>query len=215
MSRTTFALALAAMLSAAPALGAQQQPPAGGPGQPPAGAPGRRAPGRRSMPGGDRQFGPMGSGGMGPGAPMMAGGGSPAEMLLAHTGELKLTDQQVVRLAAIARRTDDRRRAFRTRMDSLRATFRPDSTRPRARFAPGGAAGGPLATQLTQLREQARADLRDALTVLTPDQQAQAWEMAARRGRGGMMGPAARMRRGGMARGQRRMRRPGRGEEEQ
>jgi len=211
MSRTTFALALAAVLSIAPTLGAQQQPPAG-------------APGRRPMPGRDRQFGPMGPGGMGPGAPM-TGGGSPAEMLLAHTGELRLTDQQVVRLAAIARRADDRRRAFRTRMDSLRATFRPDSTRPRARFAPGGAAGGgPLATQLTQMRDQARTDLRDALTVLTPDQQAQAWEMAARRGRGGMMGAAA-MRRGrrggagmgmrrGMAPGQGRMRRPG-GEEQQ
>jgi hypothetical protein len=33
-------------------------------------------------------------------------------------------------------------------------------------------------------REQGRADLRDALAVLTPEQQAMAWEMTARRGPG-------------------------------
>jgi hypothetical protein len=36
-----------------------------------------------------------------------------------------------------------------------------------------------LRTRFDRDREQARADLRDAIAVLTPDQQAMAWEMAA------------------------------------
>ena len=103
----------------------------------------------------------------------MSGASSLAERLLGQTGELRLTDQQVVRLAAIARRADDRRRALRTRMDSLRVTLRADTTARRRRFAPDA----PLATDLQRMRDQSRADLRDALSVLTPDQQAQAWEM--------------------------------------
>ena len=70
---------------------------------------------------------PMAGGGPGPG--MMpggpgGGGGSPigatADFLLAHTGDLALTDAQVVRLAAISRRTDARRKTMMARMDSAR-----------------------------------------------------------------------------------------------
>src|SRR5205809_3504748 len=43
-----------------------------------------------------------------------------AQMLLAHTGELELTDAQVVKLAAIARRADARRRSMRASADSMR-----------------------------------------------------------------------------------------------
>src|SRR4029434_4261959 len=59
------------------------------------------------------------------------GGASPvaatADFLLAHTGDLALTDAQVVRLAAISRRTEARRKAFVARMDSARAAGRPAS----------------------------------------------------------------------------------------
>ncbi|HUQ79694.1 MAG TPA: hypothetical protein VM076_01080, partial [Gemmatimonadaceae bacterium] len=64
-----------------------------------------------------RGFGPRPRGG-GPG-----GGGpveDPAQFLLAHTGELKLTDAQVTRLAAIARRSAERRESLRAQLDSLR-----------------------------------------------------------------------------------------------
>ena len=183
MSRTTLALALAGLLAAAPTLDAQ--PPAGPPpaAQPPvrqrrpmprrldraADRPGFGGPGARGARGGMMGF-PMG------------GASSLAERLLGQTGELRLTDQQVVRLAAIARRADERRRALRTRMDSLRTTLRADTTARRRGFRPGapglgGTPGGPLAADFQRMRDQARADLRDALSVLTPDQQAQAWEM--------------------------------------
>jgi hypothetical protein len=94
------------------------------------------------------------------------------EMLLGHTGELQLTDQQVVRLAAIARRADDRRRTLRTRLDSLRPRFAPgDSASRRDRRA------APQTDLFERERDAAHTDLRDALTVLTADQQARAWEM--------------------------------------
>ena len=124
--------------------------------------------------------GPMGGPPMGP--PMM----DAASMLLAHTGEFKLTDQQVTRLAAIARRAADRRKAMMATVDSLRsarATATPAG--PPERFvAPPGARA--LADRM---REQSHADLRDAIGVLTADQQALGWEMMARgRGRGQAMG---------------------------
>jgi len=122
------------------------------------------------------------------------GGMGAASKLLSRTGELQLTDQQVVRLAAIARREGARRRALRASIDSVRRAapmMRRDSAGPR-RMAPQ------LTNALTQMREQSRVDLRDAITVLTPDQQAQAWQMMAarsamargamrRRAMGGMM----------------------------
>jgi hypothetical protein len=133
--------------------------------------PGGRRPGPGPMPG--------------PGA--MGGGGpidDPAQFLLSQTGELKLTDAQVTRLAAIARRSADRRRALRAQMDSLRSQRvggeRPDSAareRMRQRFEQ-------MRPDMERLRDQAQADRRDAIAVLTPDQQAQAWERIARSGRG-------------------------------
>jgi hypothetical protein len=124
----------------------------------------------------------------GPGGGAVPGFGAPGvEMLLSQTGALQLSDAQVVRLAAIARRTADRRRSLMTRLDSLRPRRAPggDSTARRERPMPP--------TDLfTRERDAAHADLRDALAVLTADQQARAWEMVAARrampfGRGGMM----------------------------
>jgi hypothetical protein len=121
------------------------------------------------MPFGGAPGGP-GGGGMGPIA-------APADFLLAHTGDLSLSDAQVVRLAAMSRRTDARRKTMMARMDSTRAAARPapgDSTGPRGRgMRP------PPPAELQQVREQMHADLRDAITVLTPDQQATAWMMIA------------------------------------
>jgi hypothetical protein len=110
--------------------------------------------------------------------PGAAGGSAPigatADFLLAHTGDLALTDAQVVRLAAISRRTDARRKTMMARLDSARVAARP---------APGDSAGGrgrgrrlaPPQADLQQMRDQMHADLRDAIAVLTPDQQATAW----------------------------------------
>ena len=110
-----------------------------------------------------------------------------ASRFLAQTGELKLTDQQVTRLAAIARRSAERREAMRASFDSLRPT----------RFGPPGAERDSVRRQgppaganalVTRMRDQAHADLRDALAVLNPDQLATAWGMMERRGRAGMGG---------------------------
>ncbi len=131
-----------------------------------------------------------------------------ASMLLAHTGEFKLSDQQVTRLAAIARRTSERRKAMMASVDSMR------DPRPAEM---GGAAGGrgavgpaaPTAAQRAfaeRMFEQAHADVRDAIAVLTPDQQAMGWEMMARQGGHGMMMRGDGMRqRGGMMDGRGRM----------
>ena len=117
---------------------------------------------------------------MGPmiGAPMGLGG-DVASFLLAHTGDLKLSDQQVTRLAAIARRSADRRQSALRAMDSLmaRGPQRRDSAA-RGRFTPSPE----LRATAERLRDQRHTDLRDALGVLTPDQQATAWELSAMRG---------------------------------
>jgi len=138
-----------------------------------------------------------------PGAGGMGGRGGavddPAQYLLAQTGELNLTDAQVTRLAAIARRSAERRRAFRAQMDSIRPAqgfggTRPDSAaraQMRQRFEQ-------MRPAMERLRDQAQSDRRDAIAILTPDQQARAWERIAASGR---------MQRGGMGRGFR----PGRG----
>ena len=138
-----------------------------------------------------------------------AGGGGPvddpAEFLLAHTGEFRLTDAQVTRLAAIARRSAERRRAFRAQMDSLQPERRPRGARPdsatreqmRQRF-------DRMRPAMQRLRDQSQADRRDAIAVLTPDQQAQAWEriaMSARTGRDGGFGRGFRPGRGGISGG--------------
>ena len=121
--------------------------------------------------------------------------GSPAaaEQFLARTGELRLTDAQVTRLAAIARRSQERRRAMAARLDSLapRPLVPPRDSATRApRRAPMDSVARAarqagverVRSMMEQQREQARADLRDALAVLTPEQLAIAWEM---RGAGG------------------------------
>ena len=135
--------------------------------------------------------GPMpGPGGMG--APGAGAVDDPAQFLLGRTGELGLTDAQVTRLAAIARRSAERRRATRAQIDSLRSqrppgTARQDSAeraRMRQRFEQ-------MQPAMERLRAQAQTDRRDAIAVLTPDQQARAWERIAASGR----------MRGGMSRG--------------
>ncbi len=130
--------------------------------------------------------------GPGPGGPPAGPLANPAGFILGHTGELRLTDAQVVRLAALARRGEERRQAMRTAMAERRA-----EAAPRQGGRPG--AGGPGAQAMEQAREQARAELRDAIAVLTPEQQATAWEMVARpRGPGA---PGIRGRPGGPPRG--------------
>jgi hypothetical protein len=111
-----------------------------------------------------------------------------ASRFLAQTGELKLTDQQVTRLAAIARRSAEHRQAMRTSLDSLRPVqFGPGANRDSVRRQGPPAAARALGTRM---RDQMHADLRDALAVLTPDQLATAWGMMERRGGGG--GPGGR-----------------------
>lgn len=111
------------------------------------------------------------------------GGASPigatADFILSHTGDLALTDAQVVRLAAISRRTEARRKAFVARMDSARAAARPAPGDSSSGPGRGRRAPGPSATELQQARDQMHTDVRDAIAVLTPDQQATAWMMIA------------------------------------
>lgn len=122
---------------------------------------------------------PGGQMGMPMGAPMM----DVAGRFLAQTGELKLTDAQVTRLAVIARRTAEHRVAMRASLDSLRPT--PGTPRDSLRRQ-----GPPPAARAfaTRMRDQAHADLRDALAVLNPDQLATAWGMMASRGGAGRAG---------------------------
>lgn len=115
----------------------------------------------------------------GPGAPRQPMMGAPrpaaASMLLARTAELKLSDAQVTRLAAVARRTAERRTANRIALDSLRSQLRPYAQGDRPADA-----GARARAMMDRIRTQEHEDLRDALAVLTPDQQATAWEGAAR-----------------------------------
>ena len=111
--------------------------------------------------------------------------GATADFLLAHTGDLALTDAQVVRLAAISRRTEARRKTMAARIDSARTANRPqpgDSGGP----GRGRRPDGPPPADMQQMREQLRTDVRDAISVLTADQQASAWMMIAG---GGALGP--------------------------
>ena len=138
--------------------------------------------------------------------PGIPGGARGAQSLLARSAELDLTDAQVVKLAAIARRAETRQRALRATMDSGRARLtQPGDSAARRQFAER------MRTTMERERDQARVDLRDAIATLTADQQARAWELNARRGamgggarRGGGMG--GRPGRGGMGMGG-----PGRG----
>ena len=140
--------------------------------------PGARRPGPGAVPD---------AGAMGRGGPRGGPVDNPAEFLLSQTGELRLTDAQLTRLAAIARRSADRRRSLRAQMDSIRparTTERPDSaTRAQLRQRLDQ-----MRPAMERLRDQSQDDRRDAIAVLTPDQQAQAWERVARMGRGGQPG---------------------------
>ena len=162
-------LALLLALALAPALHAQTPEPGPGPGPNPGRGEGGPPPFARGP-----AFGP---GMRGPG--MRGPDGAPGDIgsfLLAHTAELKLSDQQVTRLAAIARRSEDRRQAAMRSMDSVATRrFRNDSA--------GRGPGGPppaMRAEADRLRQLRHADLREALAVLTPDQQASAWEIGRR-----------------------------------
>jgi hypothetical protein len=118
--------------------------------------------------------------------------GPGVEFLLARTGTLQLTDQQVVKLAAIARRAADRHKAMRASVDSLHAQFPRGDSAQRHREGPPS----PLRAAMEREHEAMHADVRDAIAVLTPDQQARAWELVSHRrmmmhhmgpGRGGPM----------------------------
>lgn len=123
-----------------------------------------------------------------PGGPMQAGPGpAAAEMLLASTGALHLTDAQVVRLAAIARRAEERRQATRASMEAAR----PAAARQQP---PSDAEMQRMRQAMEQVRAQAHADLRDALAVLTADQQAMAFEQLARHAGPGRPGAPGAMR---------------------
>lgn len=119
--------------------------------------------------------------GMGPGMAAMHVGAHAAEFLLAHTGQLKLTDAQVTRLAAIARRGQERMQTMHSSMQGMHGAPAP-GTQPQ----PPSAAD---MQRMQQMHEQMTAavhgDLREALSVLTPDQQATAWEVAAEMIHGG------------------------------
>lgn len=116
--------------------------------------------------------------GAGPGpGPMPGGGPSAAGMLLAATGQLHLTDAQVTRLAAIARRAEERHAALRTSMATAHADPAAAQASPEARMSR-------MRQAMEGMREQGHADLRDALAVLTPDQVAKAFEMASMHRRG-------------------------------
>ena len=162
-------LALLLALALAPALQAQTPEPGRGPGPNPGRGEGGPPPFARGP-----AFGP----GM-RGPDMRGPDGAPGDIgsfLLAHTADLKLSDQQVTRLAAIARRSADRRQAAMRSMDSLATRrFRNDSA--------GRGPGGPppaMRAEADRLRQLRHADLREALAVLTPDQQASAWEIGRR-----------------------------------
>jgi hypothetical protein len=140
-----------------------------------------------------------GPGGAPLGGPGMQALGDPASFLLARTGELRLTDAQVVRLAAIARRAAERRATMRASMDSMRPAFtpgtRPDSAARSRMRAQMGERMQQMRASRDRVMEQMRTDRRDAIAVLTPDQQARAWEMLAAMPRGPRLTAGPRMRR--------------------
>ena len=148
--------------------------------------------------------GAPGGQGMGMGA-QPAGAPRTAEYFLAHVGELQLTDAQVTRLAAIARRAESRRQAQRTAMDSMRSRMMANPPADSAaRAARRTMMQSTMRSTMERTREQQQADLRDALAVLTPDQQARAWQL--RGPRDGGMRPGQRGAGRGRPAGQRRMR---------
>ena len=138
-------------------------------------------------------------------APAPRGAATAAQLFLANTAQLQLNDQQVTRLAAIARRAESREQARRAAFDTLRARAVAPTTDSAARAQRRLELANAMRVTMERSRDERHADLRDALAVLTPDQQARAWELRGRGDRGPRMRPAGRaLRRGEMGRGARR-----------
>jgi hypothetical protein len=99
-----------------------------------------------------------------------------ASMFLAHTGELQLTDAQVTRLAAIARRAESREKAMRARMDSA-------MSHAKAEAGHDGNGEGMMMMRMRMFmpteaeRKAQHEDDREAFSIPTPDQLATAWEL--------------------------------------
>ncbi|MDB4948664.1 MAG: hypothetical protein JWM27_1313 [Gemmatimonadetes bacterium] len=126
---------------------------------------------------------------MHPGGPGGPGGlgAHVAGMLLSQTGALKLSDAQVQRLAAITRRAQERMQALHAGMEAAHRGMQPGQQ-------PSAADMQRMHQAMEQEHDASHADLRDALTVLTPDQLASAFEMMAEHmhgagGPGGHGGP--------------------------
>ena len=101
-----------------------------------------------------------------------------ASMFLAHTGDLQLSDAQVTRLAAIARRSETRQKAMHAHMDSAMTAMQQ-----KVEVARDGN-GAPRAAMMMRMPMPSEADRkaqhdddREAFSVPTPDQLATAWEM--------------------------------------
>ena len=99
-----------------------------------------------------------------------------ASMFLAHTGELQLTDAQVTKLAAIARRAESREKAMHARMDSAMAHAK-------AEAGHDGMGDGMMMMRMRMFmpteaeRKAQHEDDREAFSIPTPDQLATAWEL--------------------------------------
>ena len=102
-----------------------------------------------------------------------------ASMFLAHTGDLQLSDAQVTRLAAIARRSEARQKAAHARMDSAMTTMHQKVEA--ARDGNGAPRAAMMMMRMPMPSEADRKaqheDDRDAFSVPTPDQLATAWEL--------------------------------------
>jgi hypothetical protein len=97
-----------------------------------------------------------------------------ASMFLAHTGELQLTDAQVTKLAAIARRAESREKAMRARMDSAMAHGKAEA----AHDGDGMMMMRMRMFMPTEAERKAQhEDDREAFSIPTPDQLATAWEL--------------------------------------
>ena len=128
---------------------------------------------------------------------------NPAQHFLAHTAQLQLNDQQVTRLAAIARRAESRQQARRALIDSMRSRWITAPADSASRVTRRAEIANTMRAAMQRARDERHADLRDALAVLTADQQARAWELRSGSGRGarlGARGRGARAARGGQLR---------------
>jgi hypothetical protein len=101
-----------------------------------------------------------------------------ASMFLAHTGDLQLTDAQVTRLAAIARRSEARQKAMHARMDSAMKSMHEGMEMSRDGNGPARAMMMMRMPMMSEADRKAQhEDDREAFSVPTPDQLATAWEM--------------------------------------